>query len=480
MRSIRLAGITLILLLLVAGAQALTVKNRSYSETANGVQANIGDELTGTSANNFKPILKLARGDTWLSVLPTLSETGTATITVNQTAGKVSFSRGNIVISFYNVSGPGYEFEIDWKQKPASNVITFTILSNNLNLVYQPALNQSNKSCMSETDCGEEHRLPEAVGSYAAFYKNPPPNGPEKAFHLLRPKIYDSGKNWTWGDLNITGTTLTVTVPQKFLDSAVYPVRQAAGLKFGYTTCGGTYIITNDLIMGSKNSTAAAGNILSITGCGYWDAGYKMQYALYDASLAKVVNTSSQSMPSTGPQTWVTWNTSSEAAITAQDYWLVLWHTDAGAYFYYDAGASNQGLSKAATYGGSGNWPATISSPTYADRQFSIYAEYKAAAGGGTSYDATFYCTAAGVRNQSRTCTNVSSGALIPSKTDFYGWGTNPCIGTNTTNPNPVIFPKNASWCGLCLIALDGAGANANTSCKSQATFTTWPLWGGP
>ena len=86
----------------------------------------------------------------------------------------------------------------------------------------------------------------------------------------------------------------------------------------------------------------------------------------------------------------------------------------------------------------------------------------------------------AGVRNQSRTCTNVSSGALIPSKTDFYGWGTNPCIGTNTTTPNPVIFPKNASWCGLCLIALDGAGANANTSCKSQATFITWPLWGGP
>ena len=61
-----------------------------------------------------------------------------------------------------------------------------------------------------------------------------------KVGHIYRPKIIDSAGNWTWGILNIKNGILSVEILQKFLDDAVYPIRHAAGLTFGYTSNGGT------------------------------------------------------------------------------------------------------------------------------------------------------------------------------------------------------------------------------------------------
>jgi hypothetical protein len=78
--------------------------------------------------------------------------------------------------------------------------------------------------------------------------------------------------------------------------------------------------------------------------------------------------------------------------------------------------------------------------------------------------DATFNCLPiAGVRNSTRICTNSSQSDTV----DYYGAGTNKCIGTNTTSPNPNIFPKNFSWCSICMIA---ATDTKNTSCLSLYT----------
>jgi hypothetical protein len=94
------------------------------------------------------------------------------------------------------------------------------------------------------------------------------------------------------------------------------------------------------------------------------------------------------------------------------------------------------------------------------------------AAGGTTTPSAQFSCTPqAGVRNSTRTCNNESAGALIPDTVDWYGSGTNPCIGTNTTSMNPNIFPMNFSWCGLCLIAKTN---EYNTSCQQLYVSQPW------
>ena len=90
--------------------------------------------------------------------------------------------------------------------------------------------------------------------------------------------------------------------------------------------------------------------------------------------------------------------------------------------------------------------------------------------GNPTVADSTFACSpVAGVRSSSRACVNSSQSDTI----DYYGAGRNPCIGTNTTTPNPQIFPKNFSWCGICMIAAI-PGSASNTSCTNLYVSQPW------
>jgi hypothetical protein len=65
-----------------------------------------------------------------------------------------------------------------------------------------------------------------------------------KVSHIPRGKVIDASGNWAWTEpeviLNPDGETgiLRVKRPQEFLDKAVYPVKHAAGLEFGYTSNG--------------------------------------------------------------------------------------------------------------------------------------------------------------------------------------------------------------------------------------------------
>ena len=60
-----------------------------------------------------------------------------------------------------------------------------------------------------------------------------------KAFHIYRPKIFDSNDNWVWADLHIEGEIATITIPQDFLDNAQYPV--IVDPTIGYTVIGASF-----------------------------------------------------------------------------------------------------------------------------------------------------------------------------------------------------------------------------------------------
>src|SRR5690606_132791 len=74
--------------------------------------------------------------------------------------------------------------------------------------------------------------MPENVkGSYAVYHvskknhiKGKKNYGSGKAFHIFRPKVHDAEGNETWADLLIENGELIITVPQEFLDKAIYPI----------------------------------------------------------------------------------------------------------------------------------------------------------------------------------------------------------------------------------------------------------------
>jgi hypothetical protein len=172
--------------------------------------------------------------------------------------GKIKWKNGDIEAHFYELAADGeqleeggLEFEIVYKKKPKSNVVEFTIQTKGLDFFYQPPLTQA------EIDRGDKQ--PEnVVGSYAVYHKTKKNNRYKtgKAFHIYRPHVIDSDDNETWADLyvDVEAGTLEITVPQHFLDSAVYPVTVDPTL--GYTSIGASNITyTNEIAVGTKWTT---------------------------------------------------------------------------------------------------------------------------------------------------------------------------------------------------------------------------------
>jgi len=159
----------------------------------------------------------------------------------------------------------GFEYQIDLKEKPKSNVISFELETDGLDFFYQPEL--------TEEEIKEDAFRPEnVIGSYAVYTSEEKINwvgGKEykvgKVGHIYRPKIVDS-KGWeVWGELKIEKDILSVTIPQDFLDKAVYPIRHASGLTFGYDTKGGS--VDSNQVRGNPYLTVTGngGNITKIT-----------------------------------------------------------------------------------------------------------------------------------------------------------------------------------------------------------------------
>lgn len=201
-------------------------------------------EIGDSKQPDFKPQAKIMRWDNEVNFSLRAEEHPEAEI---KTEGrKIRYVTPEYEIHTYELDpgdigeDGGLEFEWVLPQKPSSNVLRATIQTKELNFFYQPALTQE------EIDEGAE-RPENVVGSYAVYHKTKGgmnrADGMEykvgKAFHIYRPFAHDANGNGVWCDLQIDEEKeeLTVTVPQEFLDDAVYPV--VVDPTFGYTSGGG-------------------------------------------------------------------------------------------------------------------------------------------------------------------------------------------------------------------------------------------------
>ena len=138
-------------------------------------------------------------------------------------------------LSWYSTDR-GYEFDITLKEKPKTNIIQFTMQSKELDFFYQGPLE------VAEGDISAYYVSDDIEGSYAIYHKTKANNkyGCGKFGHLYRPKLQDANGEKVFADMEIKDDLLIITIPQDFLDKAVYPIKRAGGAEFGVTTTGAT------------------------------------------------------------------------------------------------------------------------------------------------------------------------------------------------------------------------------------------------
>lgn len=283
----------------------------------------------------------------------------------------------------------GYEIEVYLKEKPETNVFNFTIEgAEELDFFYQPEL--------TPEEIAEGASRPEnVIGSYAVYHKTKANHiegqtnyATGKAFHIYRPKAIDANGSEVWAELSYSNGTLTVTVPQDFLDDAVYPVR--VDPTFGYSTRGASSSsLGSGQLAGSvfTSPTDANGTVSQIQSelsnlCG---AGCTAKAVITNNS--KVIISGGVSSPSSAGCSSCTSSYSSPPTISATtDYFLTIVTNDGGWSLHYDAGTTDQGIIDTT------NSHSSPTNPTDAaanNNKYSIYATYTASGAGDSTPTAT-------------------------------------------------------------------------------------------
>jgi len=158
------------------------------------------------------------------------------------------------------ISGePGLEFEIVLASKPVTNIFRFTTSLKSVNGDVQKALTSK------EIEQGAFR--PDYCVNSLAFYHSSMKGGiykAGKALHIYRPRAVDAVGTEAWCTLDFSDGILSVTVPQDFLNSAVYPV--IVDPTFGYTTVGGSFlsVVQNQATAGVYQANASV-NIDKLT-----------------------------------------------------------------------------------------------------------------------------------------------------------------------------------------------------------------------
>lgn len=383
-------------------------KGEKHSE----LEVEIGD----IHSDAFKPQFKLKRWENECNFSVRLIDDDVNIPKIETKGNKIKFIKEKTEVHFYDVPKKGempecFEFEVILKEKPNINKVRMSIETKELAFYYQPELTQE------EIDDGCI-RPENVVGSYAVYHESRTGDYSKmgkknyragKAFHIYRPKIVDDTGKDVWGELNITANLLTVEIPQKFLDDAIYPIRHAAGLTFGYETIGAT---TNIGLICSKNSTAPEpyknterapaskfnlgenGSVTKLTiYLGEAEDTADVKGAIFNDDggspskpNSKAGETSASSYGSTG---WKDLTFSSPLDLNAGDYWLTaignnadLTNDPAQLRISHDTGDANQGVYDAFTETELPNF--AFNDPFEVDDQstykFSIYATYTSGA----------------------------------------------------------------------------------------------------
>jgi hypothetical protein len=370
-----------------------SVENNALVQVAKAdVNDKIETETGDTKQADFYPQVKIKRWDNEVNFSARLVQEEAAPTVVTED-GKIKWQGDKVEAHFYDIPqneehpDGAYEFEVILKERPATNVVTMTIQTKGLDFFYQPELTEEEKA-------QGVNRPENVIGSYAVYYKDCPANiegGKEykcgKAFHIYRPYCVDAEGNREWADMNVDveNGLLTITIPQKYLDEAVYPV--VVDPTFGYDTAGASSrTMTADTMRCSMFTFATAGIFTRIDVSTALVSGsttnaqlaiYGRGPTTYNVACPKNRTTETFSVPDT-TKAWQGAALSSNISLTAADYWLVFWidYVASQVRAYFDAGSANQGDSKDVA-NSSFNWanPQDLNGFATTDK-YSIYATY--------------------------------------------------------------------------------------------------------
>ncbi len=362
-------------------------KNTYFAKPKSDVKDKIQVEIGDSKQENFYPQVKIMRWDNEVNFSARLVHDEKTPI-VTTLSDKVIWEGEKTATHFYEIQNEehpegAHEFEVVLKEKPLSNKVEFTINTKGLDFFYQPELTQA------EIDQGAS-RPENVVGSYAVYYKNCPVNyvgGKEykvgKFCHIYRPQIIDAKGNKVWGELAIDEQAgiLTVTIPQEFLDKAVYPV--LVDPTFGYTTAGGS-TFTGDNRWGTRYTISENGTLTSISAYGSLLGStnrtlYLILNLTSDGSVIASLTTTLTTSDNTNA--WKTISASSQNLTNGTDYVLSS-ESEAAVQSYwvgrYDSNATPYWIQNSATYPPQNPWTTHSNGSGV---QVSIYATYTASGG---------------------------------------------------------------------------------------------------
>jgi len=383
----------------------LRINDTTYEITLPpGDRVEIGDK----DSADFKPCAKLNRWGTECSLVLTIP-TNEKILPAIQNQ-KILWQGRDYGAEFF-AGTDGFKFNIILPEKPGTNIFPLDFGSDNLKFCYQPPLTEEFKEGWSEefqrdilvtdtqvTDLDGNvlvNRPENVVGSYAVYHAskgNMHAGEAEaekyktgKAFHWYRPLIYDNAGNRCWGILNVGQGIRTVTIPQSFLDNAVYPV--TIDDDFGYTIKGSSDWTIYNSIKGLV-STGAAGtaNTMSTWLKGTAGQGATGKCAIYILDTLALFDTSTEygeEITPNYPANPVAMDLN-DLTISAIDYLLCVWGGQGSSAIYvpYDTGDTpTQGRFKSQTYDG---WPDPLSSLSSVQRKISLYCTYTPSGGGAT------------------------------------------------------------------------------------------------
>ena len=448
--------------------QAQEIKNRYQlnqvslilpAKDKNSVEVKLGEK----DAQEFIPNLELSKweGEVKMKIKPQIAQAAQQEKTLEFENEKINFKTAKEDYRFYDIASNqehpegAYEFEVILKEKPQSNVVSLDIETENLDFFYQPPLTQK------EIDRGDI--MPEnVIGSYAVYYKGGVSGDfskiggknykTGKAFHIYRPKVIDASNNWVWGGLQIDEQAgkMTITVPQNFLDKAVYPV--IVDPTFGYEGIGATVASLANVItcwVASSTNTGTADNIQAHLRESTEANAHQFKGALYASSTSALLTngttTERQDVSTTG--SWVTFSFPTPPTVTnGTNYNICMWSGIAAGSPYVASDVTTPGgVTDSETYG---TWPdpgAFVAS----DIRYSIYVNYTAGAicGDGTCNGSE---TCVSCPADCGTCKVILKRDVILRRNVIFGRPCDPAtneVGDRTQESTPYVDPN-----GLALI----------------------------
>lgn len=306
--------------------------------------------------------------------------------------GIVEWTKGNTKARLYKLEGfenGGFEFEIEFTQKPVSNIVEYTVQGKEFDYFYQGELTPE------EIEKGSI-RPENVIGSYAVYHRSKKNNiiGEKeyrtgKAFHIYRPFAVDANNDKVWCELNIENNLMTVTIPQDFLDNAVYPV--IVDPTFGYTSIGATTDADTgfSILIITKFTLSETGAVSSISKYDGSNSGTVSQLAVIYSENSG----SPDALIASGPQTLVDttdqWNDLPVTITIPSGIYWIGFLGDTNYSSRYDAGGVNQ-----TAFDAGNNNPIFFPTPpdpfsidSLLSRVYSFYATYTAGPGNLKTYN---------------------------------------------------------------------------------------------